>query len=178
MSRASACTRVTSAPCSTHCCNCATWGNTVLVVEHDAETMRSADWLIDLGPGAGVLGGEVVAAGPPEVVAEHPGSLTGRYLSGELAVIAPNGWQRRKSASNWLTVVGARMHNLKHIDVRFPLRLMTCITGVSGSGKSSLVNGTLYPALTRALHDTQVTPGPHDYIDGQGQLDKVINITQ
>jgi len=153
-------------------------GNTVLVVEHDAETMRSADWLIDLGPGAGILGGEVVAAGPPEVVAAHSGSLTGRYLSGELAVIAPNGWQRRKPASNWLTVVGARMHNLKHIDVRFPLGLMTCITGVSGSGKSSLVNGTLYPALTRALHDTQVTPGPHDYIYGLGQLDKVINITQ
>src|SRR5260370_7632635 len=153
-------------------------GNSVLVVEHDVETMRSADWRMDLGPGAGILGGEVVAGGPPEVVAAHSGSLTGRYLSGELAVIAPNGWQRRKPASNWLTVVGARMHNLKHIDVRFPLGLMTCITGVSGSGKSSLVNGTLYPALTRALHDTQVTPAPHASIAVLGQLHKVITITQ
>jgi excinuclease ABC subunit A len=153
-------------------------GNTVLVVEHDAETMRSADWLIDLGPGAGVLGGEVVAAGTPQDVAANPRSLTGRYLSGELAVVAPNGQHRRAPANGSLTVVGARLHNLKSIATRFPLGVMTCVTGVSGSGKSSLVAGTLYPALARALHGAQDRPGPHDRLEGLEHLDKAINITQ
>jgi excinuclease ABC subunit A len=153
-------------------------GNTVLVVEHDEETMRSADWLVDLGPGAGVLGGEVVSAGPPEIVAADPRSLTGRYLSGELRVVAPNGQKRRQPANGCLTVVGTRLHNLKNINACFPLGVMTCVTGVSGSGKSSLVAETLHPALARALHNTQDRPGPYERIDGLEHLDKVINITQ
>jgi excinuclease ABC subunit A len=153
-------------------------GNTVLVVEHDAETMRSADWLIDLGPGAGVLGGEVVAAGPPAVVAANPRSLTGRYLSGELTVAAPNGNHLRTPNGRWLTIVGARLHNLKNVTVRFPLGMMTCVTGVSGSGKSSLVAETLHPALARALNNAQSRPGPYDRIEGLEHLDKVIDITQ
>ena len=153
-------------------------GNTVLVVEHDAETMRRADWLIDLGPGAGVMGGEMVAAGPPEAVAANPRSLTGRYLSGELSVVAPNGQHRRQPDGRWLSVVGARLHNLKGITTRFPLGLLTCVTGVSGSGKSSLVAETLHPALARTLHKAQGVPGPHERIEGLEHLDKVINITQ
>jgi excinuclease ABC subunit A len=152
-------------------------GNTVLVVEHDAETMRAADWLIDLGPGAGVLGGEVVSSGTPEQIAADPRSLTGRYLSGELRVTAPN-QEMRREPQGWLEVRGARLFNLKSIDARFPLGVMTCVTGVSGSGKSSLVAETLFPALTRDLHGAQTTPGPHDRITGLEQLDKVINITQ
>jgi excinuclease ABC subunit A len=153
-------------------------GNTVLVVEHDVETMHTADWLIDLGPGAGVLGGEVVSAGPPEVVAADPHSLTGLYLCGELSVLAPNGHQRRTPSNGWLTVVGARLHNLKQVHARFPLGVMTCVTGVSGSGKSSLVAETLHPALARTLHNAQQRPGPHDRLEGVEHLDKVINITQ
>jgi len=152
-------------------------GNTVVVIEHDADTMRLSDWLIDLGPGAGVLGGKLVAAGTPEQVMANPDSLTGRYLSGELAVMPPNGLQRR-TPQGWLTLVGARLHNLKDIDVRFPLGLLTCVTGVSGSGKSSLVAQTLHPALQRALHNAQSVPGPHERIDGLDQIDKVIHITQ
>ncbi len=152
-------------------------GNTILVVEHDTDTMREADWLIDLGPGAGVLGGELVAAGTPETVMAHPDSLTGRYLSGELQVASPNGRERR-DPEGWLTVVGAQRHNLKGIDVRFPLGLMTCVTGVSGSGKSSLVAQTLSPVLSRALHGAQTLPGPHDRIEGLERIGKVINIDQ
>jgi excinuclease ABC subunit A len=152
-------------------------GNTVLVVEHDPETMRAADWLIDLGPGAGVLGGEVVSAGTPEQVAADPRSLTGRYLCGDLRVTAPNLGKRRQPVG-WLVVRGARLFNLKSIDARFPLGVLTCVTGVSGSGKSSLIAETLFPALTRDLHGAQTTPGPHDRIDGLEQLDKVIHITQ
>jgi excinuclease ABC subunit A len=152
-------------------------GNTVVVIEHDAETMQTADWLIDLGPGAGLLGGELVAAGTPKAVMANPASLTGRYLSGELEVVAPNGKQRRKPLG-YLTVAGARLHNLKGIDVRFPLGVMSCVTGVSGSGKSSLVAQTLYPALSRALHSTQSVPGPHSQIEGLEQVNKVINISQ
>jgi excinuclease ABC subunit A len=152
-------------------------GNTVLVVEHDTDTMRAADCLIDLGPGAGVSGGELVAAGTPDAVMANPASLTGRYLIGELQVTSPNGKQRRTPQA-WLTVVGARLHNLKGINVRFPLGVMTCVTGVSGSGKSSLVAQTLSPALSRALHNAQRVPGPHERIEGQEQVDKVINVTQ
>lgn len=153
-------------------------GNTVLVVEHDAETMRTADWLIDLGPGAGVLGGYVVAAGPPEAIAADPHSLTGRYLSGELSVTAPNDQQRRAPTGACLTLVGARLHNLKNINACFPLGLMICVTGVSGSGKSSLVAETLHPALARALHNARRQPGQYDRLEGLEHLDKVISITQ
>jgi excinuclease ABC subunit A len=153
-------------------------GNTVLVVEHDAETMQAADWLIDLGPGAGILGGEVVAAGTPQAVAADPASLTGRYLSGALQVSAPGGQQRREPTSGWLTVVDARLHNLKHVTARLPLGLMTCVTGVSGSGKSSLISHTLQPALAHAYHKAQAIPGPHERIDELDRLDKIIDITQ
>ncbi len=152
-------------------------GNTVLVVEHDAETMLASDYLVDLGPGAGVLGGELVAAGSPAQVCATPHSLTGRYLSGEMEVRAPND-ERRAPVKGWLNVRGARLHNLRDVDARFPLGLLTCVTGVSGSGKSSLVSGTLYPALARVLHNAQGRPGPHDALEGLEHLDKVINITQ
>jgi len=152
-------------------------GNTVVIVEHDEATMRTADWIVDLGPGAGVNGGWVVAAGPPQAIIEHPDSLTGRYLRGELQVTSPNG-QRRPSNGQWLTVVGARQNNLKDLTVRFPLALFTCVTGVSGSGKSSLVAQTLHPALAQALHNATKKPGAHDHIGGLEHVNKVISITQ
>jgi excinuclease ABC subunit A len=152
-------------------------GNTVLVVEHDAEMLQSADWLIDLGPGAGILGGEIVAAGTPRAVAADPRSLTGQYLSGARSV-APAHPVRRAPGASWLTLSGARLNNLKTVTARIPLGLFTCITGVSGSGKSSLIAKTLHPALARALHNAQETPGPYDYLDGLEQLDKIVNVTQ
>jgi excinuclease ABC subunit A len=153
-------------------------GNTVLVVEHDDETMRSADWLIDMGPRAGILGGEVISAGTPAQVTADPKSLTGRYLRGELVVSAPGGYERRTSPGLYLSIHGARLNNLKNVTAHFPLGLMTCITGVSGSGKSSLISRTLHPALAHALHRAEDRPGPHDRIEGLENLDKVINITQ
>ena len=152
-------------------------GNTVLVVEHDAATMKTADWLIDLGPGPGILGGELVAEGTPEEVMANPDSLTGQYLAGKLQVSAPNG-RHRRDPRGWLTIRGARLHNLKNLVARFPLGALICIAGVSGSGKSSLIAQTLYPALMRTLHNSQVVPGPHEGIDGLEQVDKVVNITQ
>jgi excinuclease ABC subunit A len=152
-------------------------GNTILVVEHDAETMKSADWIIDLGPGAGELGGEIVAAGTPEQIMKNPQSITGRYLQGELKVTAPNGSKRRQP-NGWLTIHGARLFNLKSIVSSIPLGTLTCVTGVSGSGKSSLVSETLFPALQRQLHGAMTTPGPHDRIEGLDLVDKVIDITQ
>jgi excinuclease ABC subunit A len=152
-------------------------GNTVLVVEHDAETMMASDWIVDLGPGAGVLGGELVASGTPLQVCANRDSLTGRYLSGELVVQASHEG-RRAPGGKWLEVKGARLHNLHGVDARVPLGLLTVVTGVSGSGKSSLVSGTLYPALSRVLHNAQTRPGPHDALAGLEHLDKVINITQ
>jgi excinuclease ABC subunit A len=152
-------------------------GNTVVVIEHDEETMRTADWIVDLGPGAGVNGGWVVAAGPLQAIIETPDSLTGRYLRGDLEVTSPNG-QRRPTNGQWLTVVGARQNNLKNLEVRFPLGLFTCVTGVSGSGKSSLVAQTLHPALAQALHNATQKAGEHERIEGLGHVGKVINITQ
>jgi excinuclease ABC subunit A len=152
-------------------------GNTVVVVEHDEETMRTADWIVDLGPGAGINGGRVVVSGPPQEIIDTPDSLTGRYLRRELEVTSPNG-KRRPTNGKWLTVVGARQNNLKNLEVRFPLGLFTCVTGVSGSGKSSLVAQTLHPALARALHRATQKAGEHDHIEGLEQVDKVINITQ
>ena len=152
-------------------------GNTVVVVEHDEETMRCADWLIDLGPGAGVNGGYLVAAGPPESVMAAPQSLTGRYLRHEVAISSPNG-KRRPTNGHWLSILGARQNNLRGLDVRFPLGLFTCVTGVSGSGKSSLVAQTLHPALAMQLHNATQMPGLHERIEGIEAIDKVINITQ
>jgi len=152
-------------------------GNTVLVVEHDHETMMDADWIVDLGPGAGVLGGLVVADGTPQEIAVNPQSLTGRYLSGELAVVSPNGG-RRTPQNGSLTLCGATLHNLKNVDARFPLGVFTCVTGVSGSGKSSLVAETLYPALARDLNRAETRPGPYERLEGLEHLDKVIDITQ
>jgi excinuclease ABC subunit A len=152
-------------------------GNTVLVVEHDEETMRTADYIVDLGPGAGLHGGQAVAAGTPAEIAAHPTSLTGKYLSGELVVSSPNG-VRRPTNGHWLTVVNARCNNLKGLTVRFPLGLFTCVTGVSGSGKSSLVAQTLHPALARALHGAEGRVGAHERIEGLERISKVINITQ
>jgi len=152
-------------------------GNTVLVVEHDAETMMTADWIVDLGPGAGVRGGWVVAEGTPQQIMDEPRSLTGIYLSGALEVVSPNG-QRRPTNGKWLTLRGARQNNLKDLEVHFPLGLFTCVTGVSGSGKSSLVAQTLHPALAQELHNTAQKPGDHDGVEGLEHVDKVINITQ
>jgi len=152
-------------------------GNTVVVVEHDEQTIRSADWVVDLGPGAGVNGGWVVVAGPPQSIAQNPDSLTGHYLRGDLKVTSPNG-QRRPTNGKWLALIGARQNNLKNLKARFPLGLFTCVTGVSGSGKSSLVAQTLYPALAQALHGATQKVGDHDHIEGLECVDKVINITQ
>jgi excinuclease ABC subunit A len=158
-------------------------GNTVIVVEHDRETIESADHVVDFGPGAGALGGEIVASGTPEDLSKNPSSLTGKYLSGELVVSAGtrqtdsrNG--RRSPNGHWLTIHGARHNNLKNIDVRFPAGLFTCVTGVSGSGKSSLIAETLYPAMAAKLHGTLVKPGAFRKITGLQYYDKVINITQ
>lgn len=152
-------------------------GNTVLVVEHDEETMRDSDWLVDLGPGAGVKGGEITATGTPEEVAANPNSLTGKYLRGELTIAPPNGHGRRCS-DTMLKLEGARLHNLRNVTADFPLGTLICVTGVSGSGKSSLVSETLEPALARELNKAQSTPGPYSRITGLDNLDKVINITQ
>jgi len=152
-------------------------GNTVVVVEHDEQTMRTADWILDLGPGAGVNGGWIVAEGPAQAIVDSPDSLTGRYLRGELHVMSPNG-QRRPTNSKWLSVVGAKQNNLKNLEVRFPLGLFTCVTGVSGSGKSSLVAQTLHPALARVLHNATKKVGGHERIEGLEHVSKVINITQ
>jgi excinuclease ABC subunit A len=150
-------------------------GNTVIVVEHDEGTMRSADHIVDLGPGAGEHGGHVVAEGPPEAIIGEPASLTGQYLKGERSIEIPP--QRRKPQGE-LVVRGARQHNLKKIDVKVPLGVFCCVTGVSGSGKSTLVNETLYPAVANRLHQAKLRPGSHDRIDGLEQVDKIINIDQ
>jgi excinuclease ABC subunit A len=151
-------------------------GNTVLVVEHDEETIRSADHVIDLGPGAGELGGYVVATGTPAEIMADPKSLTGRYLVGELSIPLP--LIRRPGTGKSLTVHGAREHNLKRMPIRIPLGTFMCITGVSGSGKSTLVNDILYRALAQVFHRAQEKPGAHDRIEGLQHLDKVINIDQ
>jgi len=151
-------------------------GNTVLVVEHDEETIRTADWVLDLGPRAGEHGGEVVAEGTVDDILRTPESLTGAYLSGRMRVPIPE--KRRNGNGLSLTIVGARENNLKNIDVRIPLGKLVCITGVSGSGKSTLMVEILYKAVSRYLHGSRAQPGEHDYIEGLEHIDKIINIDQ
>ncbi len=150
-------------------------GNTVIVVEHDEGTMRSADHLVDLGPGAGEHGGHVIAEGTPKEVEADPASLTGQYLAGQRQIEVP---ERRRKPRGELVVRGARQHNLKRINVQIPLGVFCCVTGVSGSGKSTLINETLYPAVANRLHQAKLRPGAHDRIDGIEQVDKIINIDQ
>jgi excinuclease ABC subunit A len=151
-------------------------GNSVIVVEHDEETIRESDWVIDLGPGAGEHGGELVAEGPVEVILEHPVSMTGAYLSQRLQVPVPGG--RRNGNGNSLTIIGARENNLKNLTVEIPLGRLVCITGVSGSGKSTLMVDILHKALARKLHNAHSQPGDHDRIEGLENIDKIINIDQ
>jgi excinuclease ABC subunit A len=151
-------------------------GNTVVVVEHDEETIREADWVIDLGPGAGRHGGRLVAAGPPQSIADNPDSLTGAYLTGRKVIPVPEARAQGNGAQ--LIVRGAAEHNLKAIDVSIPLARMICVTGVSGSGKSTLVNEILHKAVARQLYGVLARPGVHDSIEGVGELDKVIAIDQ
>ena len=150
-------------------------GNTLIVVEHDEDTMREADCIVDIGPGAGEHGGELVAIGTAEEIMQCPESITGKYLSGELKIPVP---KERKKPTGFLTVRGAEENNLKNIDVNFPLGVMTCVTGVSGSGKSSLVNEILYKSLAKKLNRARVVAGKHKCIEGTEQLDKVIAIDQ
>ena len=150
-------------------------GNTVIVVEHDEDTMRAADYIVDIGPGAGSEGGEVVATGTAEEIMQNPHSITGQYLSGKLKIEVP---KTRRKPNGWITVKGASEHNLKNIDVRFPLGVFTCVTGVSGSGKSSLVNEILYKTLAKKLNRARTIPGRYKSIEGVEQLDKIIAIDQ
>lgn len=150
-------------------------GNTLIVVEHDEDTMRAADYIVDIGPGAGEHGGELVACGTAEDIMSCPESITGAYLSGREVIPVP---KERKEPSGWITVKGASENNLKNINVKFPTGVMTCVTGVSGSGKSSLVNEILYKSLAKKLNRARTIPGKHKDITGVEQLDKVINIDQ
>lgn len=150
-------------------------GNTLLVVEHDEDTMLAADHIVDIGPGAGAEGGYVVAQGTAEDIMACPESVTGAYLSGKMKIPVPS---ERREPSGYIEVIGARQNNLKNINVRFPLGVMTCVTGVSGSGKSSLVNEILYKRLARELNRAKIKPGDHDNILGTDKLDKIINIDQ
>ena len=150
-------------------------GNSVLVVEHDEDTMREADYIVDIGPGAGEHGGEVVAAGTAQEIMANPESITGAYLSGRKKIPVPD---HRATPSGWLKVTGARENNLKNIDVKIPLGIMTCVTGVSGSGKSSLINEIVYKRLAKELNRARTIPGKHKDIKGMEQLDKVIAIDQ
>ena len=151
-------------------------GNTLLVVEHDEETMRLADWLIDMGPGAGEFGGRIVAEGTPEEVMQVEESLTGGYLSGRLKIDLPE--QRRPGNGQFITVKGARENNLKNIDVEIPLGKLVCITGVSGSGKSTLLVDILHNKLAQVINGSKERPGAHDSIEGIEKIDKIINIDQ
>ncbi len=150
-------------------------GNTLLVVEHDEDTMLAADYVVDIGPGAGSHGGEVVACGTAEELMKNPASITGRYLSGELAIPVPD---KRRKPVGWIKVKGAAENNLKNVDVKFPTGVLTCVTGVSGSGKSSLVNEILYKTLARDLNRARTIPGKNKGIEGMELLDKVIDIDQ
>ncbi len=154
-------------------------GNTLIVIEHDRETMNAADWIVDMGPGAGLLGGRIVAQGTPAAVRRQRMSVTGQYLAGKRDIAIPP--ERRAAAPKsqpWITIKRAAQNNLKDIDVRIPLGLLVAVTGVSGAGKSTLINQILYPALARALHDSNLDVGAHQRIEGLEHIDKVINIDQ
>jgi excinuclease ABC subunit A len=151
-------------------------GNTVLVVEHDRQTMLAADWIVDLGPGAGKDGGRVVAVGPPKAIMAHEKSLTGAYLAGRKSIPAPK--HRRNGNGRFLAVVGAEENNLKRIEVKIPLGMFVCVTGVSGSGKSTLVNDVLFHALAQHFYHSRTPPGKHERILGLENIDKVIDIDQ
>lgn len=150
-------------------------GNTLIVVEHDEDTMRAADYVVDIGPGAGEHGGQVIATGTAEDIMKNPNSITGKYLSGEIKIPVPT---KRRKPKGFLKVVGAKENNLKNIDVKIPIGVLTCVTGVSGSGKSSLVNEILYKSLAKRLNRARTIPGKCKKIEGMEQLDKVINIDQ
>ncbi len=156
-------------------CHLRDLGNTLIVVEHDEDTMRAADCIVDIGPGAGEHGGELVAIGTAEEIMQNENSITGAYLSGKTQIPVPT---ERKTPKGWLTVRGAKQNNLKDIDVNFPLGVLCCVTGVSGSGKSSLVNEILYKSLAKQLNRARMIPGEHRCIEGAEALDKVINIDQ
>ena len=151
-------------------------GNTIIVVEHDSETMLAADYLVDVGPGAGDMGGTITAMGSPKEVMKNPNSLTGKYLSGKEKIEVPK--TRRKGNGKCLEIKKASLNNLKNVNVKIPLNKLTCVTGVSGSGKSSLINGILYKALMKEVYKSKLIPGPHKEIKGLDQIDKVIHITQ
>ena len=150
-------------------------GNTLIVVEHDEDTMREADYIVDIGPGAGEHGGQLVAEGTAEEIMKNPNSITGAYLSGRIKIPVP---EKRRKPTGWLKIKGAQENNLKNINVNIPLGVMTCITGVSGSGKSSLTNEILYKRLARDLNRARTIPGKHKAMEGLEQLDKVIDIDQ
>lgn len=150
-------------------------GNSLIVVEHDEDTMLEADYIVDIGPGAGEHGGEVVAAGTAKEIMRNKNSITGAYLSGRMQIPVP---EVRKEPKGWLKVIGATENNLKNIDVSFPVGVMTCVTGVSGSGKSSLVNEILYKRLSKDLNRARTIPGGHKRMEGIEQFDKVIDIDQ
>ncbi|MFA6215406.1 MAG: excinuclease ABC subunit UvrA [Patescibacteria group bacterium] len=150
-------------------------GNTVIVVEHDTETMLAADYVLDLGPGAGIHGGKVVCSGTPEQIKKCPDSLTGQYLSGKKEIAVP---AKRRKAFDYLEIFGATEHNLKNIDVKIPLKVITCVTGVSGSGKSTLINDILYKALYKIFWASSEKPGKHKSLKGYGRLDKAILVDQ
>ncbi|MFM7493445.1 MAG: excinuclease ABC subunit UvrA, partial [Acidimicrobiaceae bacterium] len=149
-------------------------GNTVIVVEHDEDTIRSSDWLVDIGPGAGEHGGQVVYSGPVKGVLKVKDSITGQYLSGERSVDVPA--MRRKPGKDFLTIRGAREHNLKNLNVKIPLGCFVAVTGVSGSGKSTLIRDILLPSLMQKIYKSKDAPGRHTGVDGVMHLDKVIDM--
>jgi excinuclease ABC subunit A len=151
-------------------------GNSLIVVEHDQETMESADWILDVGPGAGRLGGQIIAQGTPAQLKKNKLSITGKFLAGKEEISIPD--ERRLPSDDWVEILGAKANNLQNVDCKIPIGLLSCISGVSGAGKSSLVNQILYPALSKMLHDTDIDVGEHDKIIGLENLDKVINIDQ
>jgi excinuclease ABC subunit A len=150
-------------------------GNTVIVVEHDEDAIKQADFVIDIGPGAGVHGGEIIAVGTPQQIADNPQSITGDYISGRQSIAVP---KKRKKATQWLRIKGATGNNLNKVDLSIPVGVLTCVTGVSGSGKSTLINDTLYSLVARDLNRSQVVPAPYESIKGLNHFDKVVNIDQ